>query len=667
MHLIARGVAALTAGLAGAPAAAQGVPETAAPTPASAPVPPPTAGAAIDPSAPLDPMPDLGVAWPDLGKPDAAVPGIPAATTTPAPSRVDQLAEERRYAYAITGLGPEDEANRLLLRRFRLSSALQGDRNKSANAAQLDRRARADAELLAQLLRATGHYDAVVEPSVAAAGNQVRITLAAKPGPRYRFEAVELPGLEGAGSDAAALRQAFAVKAGDPVDADQVIAAGLALQVALGRLGFARAKVGEQDVVVDHRTGLARLVLPVTTGEFQRFGRIRVSGKPAFSAAHVAAIARFERGDRYRQDRVDDLRRALIATGLVGAAEVTLEPQPDGRTVDLAVRLEPAPVHTISGELGYGTGEGVRAEASWQHRNIINPEGALTLTAVLGTQEQSASSTLRFSNWRRRDRVLTLLGTASHLDRPGYEARTLQVGATVERQSNFLWRKTWTWSLGTELLASDERDIDLSTNLPRRRTFFIAALPASLTWDRSNDLLDPTKGFRLGGRVSPEASLQGSAFGYVRTQVDASAYQPLSSRIVAAGRIRLGTIVGASRDRIAPSRRFYSGGGGSVRGYGYQELGPKDANGDPIGGRSLAEFALEARARLGSFGLVPFFDGGTLSTASLPKLSGWQYGAGLGVRYYSSFGPIRIDVGTPLNRRPGDSRIAVTVSLGQAF
>ena len=141
--------------------------------------------------------------------------------------------------------------------------------------------------------------------------------------------------------------------------------------------------------------------------------------------------------------------------------------------------------------------------------------------------------------------------------------------------------------------------------------------------------------------------------------------------MVAAGRIRLGTIVGASSLTIAPSRRLYAGGGGSVRGYGYQQMGPHDLDGDPIGGRGLAEFALEARVKLkafgGNFGIVPFFDGGSLTTASLPSTKGWQFGAGLGVRYYSSFGPIRIDVGTPLNPRTSDGRVAVVVSLGQAF
>ena len=134
-----------------------------------------------------------------------------------------------------------------------------------------------------------------------------------------------------------------------------------------------------------------------------------------------------------------------------------------------------------------------------------------------------------------------------------------------------------------------------------------------------------------------------------------------------AGRVRLGSIVGASRERIAPSRRFYSGGGGSVRGYGYQHIGPMDVNGDPVGGRSLAEFSIETRVRFGDFGIVPFLDGGNVYSSSMPRLTGLRYGAGLGVRYHTSFGPIRVDVGTPLNPSKGDARVAVYVSLGQAF
>jgi translocation and assembly module TamA len=627
----------------------------------------PVGGAELDPSAPLDPMPDLGVEWPDLDTPDP-VQGETAAETAfeqALADPVDELSAERRYR-VVSGLDAVTDPT--LAERFEQLSVLQGDRGQAANAAQLDRRARADAELLAELLRAEGYYDAAVEPRVEAGAEAVLITLAAQPGALYRFTAVELPGLDAAaGEDAEALRRAFSVRAGDPVDAAQVTAAGLALQQALGQRGFALAKVGEQDIVIDHETRTARLVLTVEPGAFQRFGQIRVSGDAPFDAAHVADIARLEPKERFRQSRVDDLRRALIATGLVSTAEVRVVPAADGRTVDLDVRLGSAPPRTIAGELGYGTGEGLRAEASWQHRNFFRPEGALTLRAVAGTQEQLAGASVRFNNWRGRDRVLSVSASASHVDRDAFEARTLQLLGTLERQSNFLWHKRWTWSLGGELLATDERDVDLVTDGERRRTFFIAAAPVSLLFDGSDDLLDPTRGFRLGGRLSPELSLQGGAFGYARMQLDASAYRPLSNRVVAAGRVRLGTIVGSSRDRIAPSRRFYSGGGGSVRGYGYQRLGPRDGAGHPIGGRSLAEFSLEARVRFGNFGVVPFVDAGTLSTGALPRLSDWQVGTGVGLRYYSSFGPIRLDVGAPLNRRQGDSRVAVTVSLGQAF
>ena len=633
----------------------------------------------LDPSAPLDPMPDLGVEWPDLNQPEPALPpeleGVaPDAAeeaTQQAASEVEDASAAHNYRWTISGLeGLAAEPD--IRAGFKERSTLEADRKHAANAAQIDRRARADAELLAELLRSQGYYDATVEPEITAGSRELAVSLTALPGPLYHFESVDLPGIDQAtGKEAARLHEAFAVKAGDPVVAQKVINAGVALQVALGERGFATAKVGEQDIVVDHEAQTARLVLPITPGPIAQFGQISVSGQPPFSSTHVQRIARFKPGDRFEADEVADLRRALIATGLISSVEVKQIPRDEGRTIDLAVKLEPAPMRTIAGELGYGTGEGLRAEASWQHRNFFNPEGALTVRGVAGTQEQLGAVSLRRSNWLRRDQVLNAQVLASHVDRDAFEAKTVSLSGGFERQSNFIWQKKWTWSLGAELVASDERDTIEATGEPRRRTFFIGALPASLGYDASDDLLDPTKGFRLLGRLSPEISFQGGTFPYARVQLDGSAYHPLSESIVAAGRVRLGSILGADRNDIAPSRRFYSGGGGSVRGYGYQRLGPRDIDGDPIGGRSLAEFSLEARIRLkafgGNFGIVPFIDGGTLSTSATPRFGNWQIGVGLGARYYSSFGPIRIDIGTPLNRKKDDSPIAVVVGLGQAF
>ena len=631
--------------------------------------------AELDPSAPLDPMPDLGVDWPDMASPDPVIEPEPSDSTEATAGEttsdnIEDSAAARRYAVRIEGLETVADSAELV-ERFDDKSVLRKDEDDPANAAQIDRRAREDAELLTSLLQSEGYYDAEVEPGIALEGEQIMVELVAKPGPRFTFQSVELQGIEAAGEQAGKLREAFAVKAGDPVVADQVIAAGVALRVALGEEGFALAEVGEQDIVLDHETATARLVLPVMPGQVARFGDITVTGKPPFSPRHVAVIARFDKGDQFERSEVDDLRRALVATGLIASVETKLVPRDDGRTVDVAVHLEPAPMRTVAGELGYGTGEGVRLEASWQHRNFFNPEGALTLRGVAGTQEQLAAVSLRRSNFMRRDQVLTAQVSASNINRDAFDAKTLLLAAGLERQSNFIWQKKWTWSIGGELIASDERDTIGATGIKRRRTYLIAAIPASLTYDGSDSLLDPTEGFRLGGRLSPELSFHGGTFGYTRAQLDASAYHPVSDRVVAAGRIRVGSIFGADRDDIAPSRRFYSGGGGSVRGYGYQRLGPRDVDDDPIGGRSLAEFSLEARVRLkafgGNFGIVPFLDGGTLSTQSMPDFGDWQFGAGIGVRYYSSFGPIRIDVGTPLNPKSDDSRVAVVVSLGQAF
>ena len=662
--------AAAAAAFACAPALGQTAPQTQPP-------PPPAPDAAeLDPNAPLAPMPDLGVEWPDLNAKDqgiAPAPGSPEAQPTTSPvaeAPADSGTSERKYTIAIEGLasiGTSEE----LLKAFRQQSALEADRKDPANAAQIERRSRADADLLAELLRSQGYYDAMVEPSTTTVDHVVQVTLTADPGQQYRFASVELPGLEAAGADAPKLRETFAVKAGDPVIAQDVIDAGLALRTALGEEGFAGAQVGEQVVEVNHQTHFATLSLPVTPGPVARFGAIHVSGRPPFSPRHLATIARFKQGDQFKRSKLDDLRRALINTSLVSSAEIVTVPTDGGRTVDVNVRLEPAPSHTIAGELGYGTGQGVLVQGSWTDRNFFNPEGALTLRGIAGTMEQLAGVEFRRSNFLRRDQTLNLSAAASHQKFTAYQARTIDIAGNIERQSNFIWQKKWTWTYGGELLATDERGVFTPAGIKDTKTFLIAALPLGLGYDGSDSLLDPTRGFRLSARVSPEISFHSGQEGYGRLQFDASAYHPVSDRITVAGRVRLGTIVGAKLFDIAPSRRFYSGGGGSVRGYGYQRLGPKDVDGDPIGGRGLAEFALETRIRLkqfgGNFGLVPFFDGGSLTTEAVPDFKEWRFGAGIGVRYYSSFGPIRIDVGVPLNRQNNDGPVAVVVSLGQAF
>src|SRR5207248_5371108 len=344
------------------------------------------------------PLPDLGVDWPDLNARDVTAPG-PA---TASPATTGENGSQIRYTWMLEGLSGIGNAEDLL-KAFRQQSALAAESKKPANAAQIGRRSRADADLLAELLRSQGYYDAAVEPRTERVTGGLQVVLTADPGQQYRFASVELPGLEAAGEDAAKLRSIFGVHAGDPVIAQDVIGAGLALTTALGQEGFAGAKLGEQQIDVNHETHRATLVLPVDPGPVARFGAIHVSGKPPFSARHVATIARFRRGQIFKRPKIHDLRRALIATTLVAAADVQVVPVDGGRTVDLNVHLEPAPSHTIPGDLGHGTGQGARVEVDWTDRNFFNPEGALTLRGVAGTLEQLAAVQIRRDNFLQRD------------------------------------------------------------------------------------------------------------------------------------------------------------------------------------------------------------------------------------------------------------------------
>ena len=629
-----------------------------APGAASGPAPGATAGS---PPAP-EPASDAGTASDDAASADEPVESVPLADD----------GALHRYAVEMTGL--DAIADSQFEARFDGASMLKAEIGKPANIAQINRRMRQDSDLIERILDAKGYYDAIIRSSVRpapAGGDRLRVQFSVRPGPRYALRRVSLPGLAAATAHVPSLATVFPVKVGDPVDADAILSGRQSLETALDENGFPFSSVAEPSVTIDHETQKGDLELVVRSGGYRLFGGLVLDEGAAklFTGRHLQRMARFGKGDVYKASEVEDLRRALVATGLVSSAIVKPQDAGDGQHADIAVSTAPAPPRTIAGQIGYGTGEGYQVEASWQHRNFFPPEGALKLSGLVGTKEQSAGVSVRRNNYPRRDHVLTGSLSFQHQNYDAYQAQTIDLGIGLERQTNILFQKRWVWSAGAELIATREHGVFSSSLAQSTRDYLIVAVPLSVTYDGSDDLLDPTRGFRLGARVSPEIAQQsGVVYSYMKTQVDGSLYWPLSERIVLASRVRLGSILGGVDSyNIAPSRRFYAGGGASVRGYGYQAIGPQDSSGDPVGGKSLAEFSVEARVRFGAFGLVPFFDAGNIATGFLPRLNAVRYGAGLGMRYYSTFGPIRIDVGTPLNRQAGESRIAVYVSLGQAF
>lgn len=672
----------------------------------------PSPDAEPDPAAPLADLPGTELAWPDAGQ----LPKIELLSPDPdiqlAEENVNGAAEALaaensglvdapRLANAVTRQvgkqvelaypgGTEAFLDDAFLARFSgLSALTRFSDNQEENVAQLLRRARSDRELLLKLLRVNGYYDAEVYQTLRggssgtdaeAPATDVR-NLAVRfdilPGPQYHLRTITLGDLAATGQDFPLLRGAFAVQSGDPINSDKIVEERQHLVIALGETGYTYASVGEPELLIDHEPRLGDLDLPVEPGGKYRFGRISSSLPRFLSSRHLERIARFDAGDLYRRSRQDDLRQAILATGLVSSVTVVTRKaaEPVGETpgtVDLAVSMVPAPLRTIAALAGYSSGEGFRVEASWEHRNFFPPEGLVRVRGVLGTREQLAGLTFRRNNFGDRDQVLTVDLYGQTQDRDAFNARTVSLLANFERQTTLLFQKPWVWSAGLEIVATGERENDVNGVRSPEKTYFIGALPVRVAVDGSDSLLDPRTGFRVGLRVAPEVSVQsGDRSTYVKAQADASYYQPLNDRLVVAGRVRLGTIQGTDIGNIAPSRRFYAGGGGSVRGYAYQAIGPRNSVGDPSGGRSLSEFSLEARIKTGLVGgaisFVPFIDAGAVDETSTPRFRDIKVGVGVGLRYETNFGPLRIDIGTPLNPSPGDSRIGVYVALGQAF
>lgn len=598
----------------------------------------------------------------------------------------EQVSDELVLAFPADVAQFPDRA--AFLERFRMLSTIR-QLDDGDSVARLAAQARADEKLLQRLLRNFGHYDGQVlrsisgnSPSEEARADRPEVRFDILPGAQFHFGVIDLGTLDAAGPDSlmqdySMLRGAFEIQPGDRLNSDKIVQERSDLDLVLGETGYPFAIIQPPELLIDHARQEGDLAMPVEPGGKYRFGKVVSSLPGLMSDSHLAEIARFRPGEIYQRSLAVDLRRALLATGLVSSAElipVEAEVPTSGEpgTVDMQVQMTRAKLRTIAGGIGYGTGEGFKAQASWEHRNLFPSEGMLRLRGIAGTQEQLLGATFRKNNFRGRDRILTIDSFASTIDYDAYDARTLSVVSTYEQVSNLLFQKPFSWGVGVELVASRQAEQRVQGVVGPRETYLIAALPAHGQFDTSDDLLDPTEGYRLRGAISPEYSrANGNGSTYLKVQFDLAHYQKFGDGVVLAARARAGSIGGAPLASIAPSRRFYAGGGGSVRGYGYQAIGPRNGAGTPNGGRSLVEFSVEARIRTGlmdgALGIVPFIDAGAVNLGTTPDFTDIRVGAGVGLRYYTDFGPLRLDIGIPLNPGPDDGPVGIYVALGQAF
>ena len=536
----------------------------------------------------------------------------------------------------------------------------------------------ADRDRLDTALRSDGYYDGRLDIRVDTEKQPVRVTIAVEPGPPYGFKTITVrTGAGGALPGEPITPAELGLAAGERARAPQVVDAQSRLVSMLVGRGYAFAKVTDRRAVVDHSDRSMDVTFTVDPGPLVRFGGVRIEGLEQVDEDLVRGRLPWTSGQRYDPALIDRARTDIAQLGVFDTVRVQLadQPGPDGVT-PLTVTVAERKRHVIGAGIAYSTTEGLGGNVYWGHRNLFGGAEQLRLSLEVGrlAGESSSSGTLglpdlRFGvNFRKPDflrpKQSLLLDFSVVADNPpAYERVAGIVTAAVERQI--------TDQLKVSAGITSERGRVRNTD----RTYQVALIgvPLTATYDGSDNLLNPVRGFRLGATVTPWIPVGGSESQarFLATTLNGSTYYDFGGdgRYVGAARLGLGSIVGAGLSSIPPDRRFYAGGGGSVRGYGFQKAGPRDRADDPTGGRSLFEAGLEMRIKVTeTIGVVPFLDAGTVSDSSYPSFrEPLRFGAGLGLRYYTGFGPLRVDVGVPLNPEGDDARWQLYISLGQAF
>jgi translocation and assembly module TamA len=576
-----------------------------------------------------------------------------------------------------------------------LGAALQGsstlielEKSPPDDITTLRRRAVDDLTRLQKALRSSGYYDGDIAITVngqpvdesapldsGATGNGKKKTVPVKitvtPGTLYKLRKIAIEPPAG-GGESVLQKLKLTLKSGAPARAGDIIAERRKLLDQVMTLGYPFAVVDLKPAVVDHKSDTLDVTFTVDAGQHATLGKVTVKGLDYVDPQYMAKRASFPDGKAYSPRALDDMRNDLRALDVFSSIKVT-----PGTALDAQGRL-PVEVdvteqdrHFIGFGANYSTVDGVGGTAYWGDRNLFGGAERLKIEAdVTGIDQDSALNGADYTlsgNFlspdfldRRQDFLSNLTITDEH-DPDTFDKKAATFTAGIQRHIT----DHFTVNAGLEIEGSRINDDTGDSD------FLLIGPTASVKYDTTDDLLNPTQGVRLetGGEALP--TWFGSSENVFTTRSTASSYLNITGdgNLVLAGRVSFSNAFGSSLEDLPADRRLYAGGGGTVRGYQYRSISPEDGQGNLIGGRSEVDGSIELRYRFfDNFGIVPFLDAGTVSKEPFPDFSeAVQYAAGLGFRYYTSFGPIRADIAVPLNPRHDDDPVAFYVSIGQAF
>lgn len=578
------------------------------------------------------------------------------------------------YVVAFDDAGLDAETADLLRRASNLAALAD---QPVETAAGLERRIAADKARLEAALRSQGYYAATVAIAADMAAAPAALRVSAAPGPRYVFgrTRVDLT-LAAAEGDLAQRTAARAIlPEGEPAQAAKVLAAQEELVAALRAAGYPFAAVDRQ-VVVDHDRKAMETSFIVRPGPAARFGLTTLAGDSGVADDLILGRVPWREGDRYRPDLLDKARKDVAALGAFdGVAAIPDLTQEAAGVVPVTLRAEPRLRRFIGASALYSSDEGFGVRAWWGHRNLFGRAERLRVdfaTARLGTSTVKSGglsktdfqfgAQLEAPDFLARGQTLQVYLRAVSENPAAYTRRGQLAGVGLERR----FSEQLTGKLAVEQDASY-----VETNTTNYRVALVG-VTSSVAWDASDNPLDPTRGYRLTAELGAWTPFAGDgAKPFTLAAVEGRAYRDLfgDGGAVFAGRLGLASLAAQKLGDVPPHRRLYAGGGASVRGYAAQMAGPRDSLGDPTGGLSRIDAGAEVRVKVAeNIGVVPFADAAMVGDDSLGGFNdGVRAGAGLGVRYYTDFGPLRADLAFPFKRESNDSLLQLYISFGQAF
>ena len=570
------------------------------------------------------------------------------------------------------------DAPKALEKELRAASVLLGSEKAGKTLAQdVFTDARAEYASLLNALYARGYYSAVIHvyvdgveaASIApldapAAISTIKVVV--EPGPEFAFSQARVAPL----AKRTKLPEGFAV--GKTAESGVILEAVTAGVNGWRDRAHAKAEVASQKLTADHAKSTLAADVVLDPGPALRFGPLTIKGAERMRLHRVRAIAGLPEGEAFSPAELDRVAARLRRTGVFKSVSLTEDAAitaPDLLGITATLVEEKKRRYTFGAELS--SNDGVSLNGAWLHRNLFGGGERLKISGDvtnIGVSQGGADFLLGVS--LERPATFTPDTTAGvglsygKLNEADYDAdlftATVSLSHVVSEQLS-----------GKAGLSYDYARI---TDPTGDSTYRALSLPISVIWDRRDSKTDATRSFYAAAEVKPFLGF-GITDSGVRTTLDLRGYKSLGAekRLVLAGRVQAGAVFGASLLGTPRDYLFYSGGGGTVRGQPYQALGVnvlRSGAGDlfQTGGKTFVGGSLEARMKVtDSIGVVGFVDVGRIDANTFfSDFGDWHAGAGVGVRYATPVGPIRLDIAGPVGGSTGDG-VQVYVGLGQAF